>query len=263
MIARSSCPRQYPPIPSVRGGNVPAVHYAEVCAHGLTLGVLRTWSTEGFIGSFSGGSTSRLSRTAWRGADAAGGASHSWAVHPLLSALRWTDRDRARHVRRCAVPDLRIPTVNRDGPHPVGTTTRRHPSAPLEPNADVPWPWGSTAVAEPTADPEPTSDPEPTAESEHRPGDPEPIADHVPDLVPVPIADPVPDVPPVPIAAAKREATPEPLADAALPIGMSGPLPVMDLAGVRAWISDLPLQSKGAIITAAAAAIAVGIARTV
>ena len=85
----------------------------------------------------------------------------------------------------------------------------------------------------------------------------------MPDLVPVPIADPVPDVPPVPIAAAKREATPEPLADAALPIGMSGPLPVMDLAGVRAWISDLPLQSKGAIITAAAAAIAVAIALTV
>jgi hypothetical protein len=77
------------------------------------------------------------------------------------------------------------------------------------------------------------------------------------------MADPVPDVVLMPMAAAKREATPEPLADGALPIGMSGPLPVMDMAGVRAWISDLPLQSKGAIITAAAAAIAVAIALTV
>jgi hypothetical protein len=77
------------------------------------------------------------------------------------------------------------------------------------------------------------------------------------------MADPVPDVVPVPMAAMTRDAAPEPPASAALPIGMSGPLPAMDLAGVRAWISDLPLQSKAAIITAAAAVLAVAIALTV
>jgi hypothetical protein len=44
---------------------------------------------------------------------------------------------------------------------------------------------------------------------------------------------------------------------------MSWSVVSMDLAWLRSWISDLPLQSKGAIITAAAAGVAVAIALTV
>ena len=73
----------------------------------------------------------------------------------------------------------------------------------------------------------------------------------------------MPALVPVPMAAMKPEAAPEPRSGAEIPIGMSGPLPAMDLAGVRAWILDLPLQSRAAIITAAAAALAVAIALTV
>ena len=68
---------------------------------------------------------------------------------------------------------------------------------------------------------------------------------------------------PVPMVVARRSAMPDERVSDAPPTGMSRSAVSMDLAGVRSWISDLPLQSKGAIITAAAAGVAVAIALTV
>ncbi len=68
---------------------------------------------------------------------------------------------------------------------------------------------------------------------------------------------------PVPMAVARRSATPDVRVSDAPPIGWSWPVVSMDLTGVRSWILDLRLQSKGAIITAAAAGVALAIALTV
>jgi hypothetical protein len=68
---------------------------------------------------------------------------------------------------------------------------------------------------------------------------------------------------PVPMAVARRNTTPDERESDDRPIGLSWPVASMDLAEVRSWISDLPLQSKGAIITAAAAGVAMAIALTV
>ena len=68
---------------------------------------------------------------------------------------------------------------------------------------------------------------------------------------------------PVPMAVARRGTTPAVRVSDAPRIGWSRPVGTMHLAGVRSWILDLPIQSKGAIITAAAAGVAMAIALTV
>jgi hypothetical protein len=82
-------------------------------------------------------------------------------------------------------------------------------------------------------------------------------------ILPRPSGPPPARMYPVPMAVVRRSATPETRLSDALSIGLSWPVASMDLAGVRSWISDLPLQSKGAIITAAAAGVGMAIALTV
>jgi hypothetical protein len=82
-------------------------------------------------------------------------------------------------------------------------------------------------------------------------------------ILPRPSGPPPARMYPVPMGLTTRSDTPERRGSDALPIGSSRPLPSLDLAGVRSWISDLPLQSRGAIITAAAAGVAMAIALTV
>jgi len=68
---------------------------------------------------------------------------------------------------------------------------------------------------------------------------------------------------PVPMAVARRSTMLDELMSDVRPSGLSWPAPSMDLAEVRSWISDLPLRTKGAIITAAAAGVGMAIALTV
>lgn len=82
-------------------------------------------------------------------------------------------------------------------------------------------------------------------------------------ILPRPSGPPPTRMYPVPMAVARRSATSEVRVADAPPIGWSWPVATKDLAGIRSWILDLPIQSKGAIITAAAAGVAVAIALTV
>jgi hypothetical protein len=68
---------------------------------------------------------------------------------------------------------------------------------------------------------------------------------------------------PVPMAGASRGPASDRRVAGDPPMGLPWPVVSADLAGVRGWISDLPLQTKSAIITAVAAAVAMAIALTV
>jgi hypothetical protein len=82
-------------------------------------------------------------------------------------------------------------------------------------------------------------------------------------ILPRPSGPPPARMYPVAMAVVERPVKPGPRVTDPSRFDLSRPVVSMDLTGVRSWISDLPLHTRGAIITAAAAGVGMAIALTV